>query len=119
VMNQDFVAWAGQGVIADRTQEHLGASDRGIAMLRRQFLNDLEKVERGEDPKGVLRDPAANHQLRLPIAERDLLVNGLPLDKLEAHPVFGKHLKHFVFQAGQPDAVRDAYRQAMGLEPVA
>ena len=26
-MNQDFVAWVGQGAIADRTQEHLGESD--------------------------------------------------------------------------------------------
>ena len=30
VMNQDFVAWVGQGTIADRTKEHLGASDKGF-----------------------------------------------------------------------------------------
>ncbi len=27
VMNQDFVAWTGQGEVADRTQEHLGYSN--------------------------------------------------------------------------------------------
>lgn len=32
VMNQDFVGWVGQGPIADRTKEHLGASDKGIVM---------------------------------------------------------------------------------------
>ena len=51
VMNQDFVAWIGQGTIADRTQEHLGTSDRGVLMLRKRFLNDLEAVAKGEDPK--------------------------------------------------------------------
>jgi len=33
VMNQDFVAWLGQGAIADRTKEHLGTSDRGVIMI--------------------------------------------------------------------------------------
>ena len=116
VMNQDFVAWVGQGAVADRTREHLGASDRGIAMLRRQFFNDLEKVAGGEDPKGVIRDPQLNQRVTLPIAERDLLINGLPADRLAQHPVFGKHLKNFVFQAGQPPEVLAAYRAAMGLE---
>ncbi len=116
VMNQDFVAWVGQGAVADRTREHLGASDRGIAMLRRQFFNDLEKVAGGQDPKGVIRDPQFNQRVTLPIAERDLLINGLPADRLAQHPVFGKHLKNFVFQAGQPPEVLAAYRAAMGLE---
>ena len=31
VMNQDFIAWVGQGAIADRTREHLGNSDGGGA----------------------------------------------------------------------------------------
>ena len=37
VMNQDFVPWVGQGEIADRTQEHLGRSDAGVAMLRKMY----------------------------------------------------------------------------------
>ena len=44
VMNQDFVAWVGQGTIADRTQEHLGESDRGVIMIRKRLLDDLEAV---------------------------------------------------------------------------
>src|SRR5262245_37926513 len=35
IMNQDFVAWTGQGRVADRTREHLGASDGGGIMMRR------------------------------------------------------------------------------------
>ena len=52
-MNQDFVAWIGQGTIADRTKEHLGSSDRGVILLRQRFLNDLEAIARGEDPKAT------------------------------------------------------------------
>ena len=41
VINQDIVAWVGQGTIADRSRETLGASDRGVTMLRRRFFAEL------------------------------------------------------------------------------
>ena len=43
VMNQDFVAWVGQGQVADRSREYLGLSDRGVVMMRRRFLDDLQR----------------------------------------------------------------------------
>ena len=49
-MNQDFVAWVGKGTQADRTKENLGRSDRGVAMVRKRFLDDLKRIENGEDP---------------------------------------------------------------------
>ena len=82
VMNQDFVAWVGQGTIADRTQEHLGTSDRGVLMLRKRFLNDLEAVAKGEDPKAIIRDPEVNQCVPLPVAERELLTEGLTREEL-------------------------------------
>lgn len=58
---QDRVVWETQGAIFDRTQETLGASDRGIAMFRRMLAEQIDLVERGEDPKvAVVRDPAKN-----------------------------------------------------------
>ena len=39
-------------------QEHLGESDRGIILLRRRMLEEAHKVERGEEPKALVRDPA-------------------------------------------------------------
>ena len=57
VMNQDFVAWLGQGTIADRTQEHLGESDRGVILFRKRMLEEAAIVARGGDPKAVVRDP--------------------------------------------------------------
>jgi len=116
VMNQDFVAWVGQGRIADRTKEHLGQSDRGILMLRKRFLEEMDRLGEGKDPKGVIRDETANECVTLPIAHRSVFVDGLSLDELLTHPIFGAQLKGYVFQAGQPAEVRTAYQEAMGLK---
>ncbi|WP_246013021.1 aromatic ring-hydroxylating dioxygenase subunit alpha [Pigmentiphaga humi] len=116
VMNQDFVAWVGQGVVADRSLEMLSPSDKGITMIRRRFFEELEAVAAGADPKGLLRDPDKNRRIVLPMAHREIFTEGLPLDELRAHPIFGRHLFHYPFQAGQPEAVAQAYRQAMGLD---
>ena len=53
---QDVVMWETQGPISDRTQERLGASDRGIVMLREIMDREIKKVEKGLDPLGVVRD---------------------------------------------------------------
>jgi 5,5'-dehydrodivanillate O-demethylase len=115
VMNQDFVAWVGQGRIADRTKEHLGQSDRGILMLRKRFLEEIERVSEGKDPKGVIRDPQLNECVALPIAHRSVFVDGLTLEELLKHPIFSAQLKGYVFQAGQPQHIRQAYEHAMGI----
>lgn len=57
VTQQDHMAWETQGPIADRTQEHLSASDRALVQLRRLVMENIAKVERGEDPMAVQRDP--------------------------------------------------------------
>jgi len=35
-------------------------SDQGVILFRNLLLEQIEKVERGEDPMGVIRDPAKN-----------------------------------------------------------
>jgi 5,5'-dehydrodivanillate O-demethylase len=57
VESQDYIAWETQGPIADRTVERLATSDRWIVQQREMFFENIAKVERGEDPFGVLRDP--------------------------------------------------------------
>ena len=57
---QDMMAWITQGDISDRSTEHPVTSDRGVLLYRRLLLENIEKVERGEDPLGVVRDPAKN-----------------------------------------------------------
>ena len=118
VMNQDFVAWVGQGTVADRTQEHLGESDRGVIMMRRRILEDAERVARGEEPKAVIRDAEKNRCVRLPIIGRDFFVNGSSQveSEISRQRTPGLPLrKEFPFLTGQPEEVRAAYRRAMGL----
>ncbi|HEY3115869.1 MAG TPA: hypothetical protein VGK54_03930, partial [Chloroflexota bacterium] len=58
---QDYMAWETQGPIAPRPTEHLATSDRGIVMYREMLRREIAKVQRGEDPAGVIRDP--NHEM--------------------------------------------------------
>jgi 5,5'-dehydrodivanillate O-demethylase oxygenase subunit len=115
VMNQDFIAWIGQGTVTDRTREHLGSSDAGIIMMRNRFLKDIEAIARGEDPKATIRDPEANRCVALPIADRKRLMEGSTLEELLKNPVTGRQMTDYVFQSGQPAEVRKAYAAAMGL----
>jgi len=57
VLAQDHMAWETQGPIADRTTEHLSYSDRGIAFFRKLMREQIERVQHGQDPMGVVRDP--------------------------------------------------------------
>lgn len=117
VMNQDFVAWVGQGVVADRRLENLTGSDRGVLMIRRQFFQDMEKIKRGEDPKAIVRDPAKNISIELPIVNRANYTQGMAKADLLKHPILGHHLHGYAFQAGQPQEIADAYTAAMGITP--
>ena len=57
IIGQDHMAWETQGPVADRSREHLSYSDRGVVLFRRMVREQIEKVQRGEDPIGVFRDP--------------------------------------------------------------
>jgi 5,5'-dehydrodivanillate O-demethylase len=97
IMNQDFIAWVGQGAIADRTQEHLGESDRGIIMMRRKMFEQMDAVQRGEDPMGTIRDPEQNHHVHLPV------VGGLP----RPAPAPDSGPPRFPFLVGQPPEITE------------
>jgi nitrite reductase/ring-hydroxylating ferredoxin subunit len=52
----DFEAQVSQRPIAIHGLEHLGATDRGVSMLRRQIMRGIKAVAAGDDPAGVIRD---------------------------------------------------------------
>lgn len=114
VMNQDFIAWVGQGAIADRTKESLSTSDRGVTMIRKRYLDDLDRIAAGLDPKGVIRDPAANHQVSLSNADLAGVLQGDTTAEILANPRLRMMSTSYVFQAGQPEAVRLTFAEAMG-----
>jgi 5,5'-dehydrodivanillate O-demethylase len=62
----------------------------------------------------LITDSAANHNVYLPSACRDEMLNGMTREALAAHPLLGAYLRDFIGQYGQPDEVRDAYEAAVG-----
>ena len=80
-MGTEFVvhdAWVteGQGKIFDRTEEHLGYTDRGVIHLRNIMLAAIREVEQGRDPRGVVRDARRNDWPDL-VAKDDILPAGV------------------------------------------
>ncbi len=65
--SQDQMAQETQGAIYDRTNENLGVSDRGIVLFRKMLLEQIERVEKGEEPTvAVVRDPERNRMIEFP-----------------------------------------------------
>jgi 5,5'-dehydrodivanillate O-demethylase len=117
IINQDIIAWVGQGTIADRSKELLGNSDRGIALARRRFFEDMEKVAKGKDPKGVVRDPEVAKRIALPIATPEVQRDGIPTEQWRKDPYFVRRSSRFPWQFGQPEEVWREYASAMGIDP--
>ena len=87
-------------------------------MMRRRFLGELERIAKGEEPKAVVRDAAANQCIGLPIIDRDLFINGLPRAEMERREqqrrgASAAYQDGFLFLAGQPDDVKKAFEDAM------
>ncbi len=55
----DYEAQVGQGPITIHSEERFVQSDRGIVMVRKMLRDQLDRIERGEDPIGVSFDPNA------------------------------------------------------------
>ena len=59
------MAWETQGPLTDRTQERLGVEDEGIIILRKLLKEQIENVQNGRDPIGMIRDPERNRIIEL------------------------------------------------------
>ena len=63
--DQDRAAQESQGIICDRTIEHLGVSDKGVIMLRKLYKDSVDAIAAGKDPIGTIRDAAKIASLKL------------------------------------------------------
>ena len=115
VINQDIIAWVGQGRIADRTKENLRSSDVGITMMRQRFFEEMEAVAAGRDPWGVIRNPNVTACIELPNMTREINTEGITLEDFAKIPVLHQRLNEFRHHYGQPPEVRRAFEQAMGI----
>jgi 5,5'-dehydrodivanillate O-demethylase len=68
---QDRMAWETQGAIFDRSQEHLGATDRGIVMFRQLLSEQIAVVEQGGEPMALVRDPEKNRIIEFESRNQD------------------------------------------------
>jgi 5,5'-dehydrodivanillate O-demethylase len=75
VVGQDLMCWANQGEIVDRTQENLGATDRGLVMFRRMLMEQIKIVQQGGDPINTFRDPKTNQFISLDMEKRAGMAN--------------------------------------------
>jgi 5,5'-dehydrodivanillate O-demethylase len=60
VWTQDYMAWETAGAVFDRSKEHLASADRGILVFRKMLKAQIDRVSKGKDPMGVIRDPTKN-----------------------------------------------------------
>ncbi len=90
VDGQDIMACVTQGPIADRTHENLGRSDQGIVLYRRLLLEQIERVQAGHDPLGVIRQAVENGIIELP-QEREKYGHGA---KFLAESIQLGHVRH-------------------------
>lgn len=116
VMNQDFLAWMGQGKIADRTKERLGASDKGIVMMRKRFFDELENHSNKKPLKAIIQDASINHQIKLPMVYGHQVTQSRSIEEIKDHKTLYPFYKSYVFQSGQPEWVKKMSSQALGIE---
>jgi 5,5'-dehydrodivanillate O-demethylase oxygenase subunit len=57
IFQQDYEAVISQGPVYDRTLEKLGTSDKGIVLYRKIMKEQVEALQRGEEPPGVMHGP--------------------------------------------------------------
>lgn len=90
VSGQDMMVWVTQGAISDRTTERLGTTDKGVILYRTLLDEQIQKVERGEDPMAVVRDAAKNMPMIEIQRERNpfqVSANGSDMFALRRDPV--------------------------------
>ena len=59
--SQDTMSNETQGLpVLDRSLEHLGAHDQPLMATRLVILKGISDVQKGLDPKHIIRDPAQN-----------------------------------------------------------
>jgi 5,5'-dehydrodivanillate O-demethylase oxygenase subunit len=106
---QDVFAWETQGRLAQRDLESLGTTDAGVIMFRKMLQRELKKVEAGEDPICVIRDPARNERIDLPLEKgKDMLSDGFE----------AMLRRNIVDHSPLRDELIAVYRSAQQREPV-
>ena len=63
----------------------------------------------------MIRDPAVNQAIPLPVTERKNFIEGFTRAEIMRDPFSRRNLQGYIFQTGQPAEVREAFLAAMGF----
>jgi 5,5'-dehydrodivanillate O-demethylase len=102
-LNQKYAVWLNQSPIVDRTKEVLMAGDEGVIALRNKLFAQMQLIEDGAEPKGLIFDPGRNQRLHLPFTEP--VVVPAPSETDEEPSL------EFPWLAGQPEEIAEYYRK--------
>jgi 5,5'-dehydrodivanillate O-demethylase len=84
-------------------------------MMRKRFLDDLDGVAQGREPKAVIRNPNVAKCVELPNITKTTSIEGITLEEFPKYPLLNARLKGFRHCFGQPPEVRRAFEEAMGI----
>jgi len=103
----DWDAWCSLGPITSHASEHLGTTDRGVAMLRRRLKSEIDNLARGvepsrPEPQAEMPVPTVGGDtiLRIPVEEGD--------DRQRIAEICRKVAEAYVQTQHLPDAQRRA-----------
>jgi len=102
ITGQDVMVMVTQGPILDRTDEKLGVSDEGIIFYRKVLGEQVDRVQRGEDPLGVIRDPAKNQIIELKPGERATRVGFMDNHWHQFSPIYAEARALILEGLGEP-----------------
>ena len=101
-LNQKFAVWLNQSPIVDRTKEVLMEGDEGVIAFRNKLFSQMQLIDDGGDPKGLIYDPGQNQRLHLPFTDPVTLKSAATAEE----PSF-----EFPWLAGQPEEIAEYYRK--------
>ena len=84
-------------------------------MIRKRFFDDIEAMMRGDDPKGVIRNPNVARCVDLPFFQKKESTEGITLAEHDKYPLLKARLNAFRHSFGQPPHIRRAFEEAMGI----
>ena len=93
---QDMSVFVTQGPISNHDDENLVTSDVGVALYRKTILDQIDAIEAGRDPLGVVRDVKENTPwIELPAETHfGFSFAGLQSSAAYAHPEGEQHTLH-------------------------
>jgi 5,5'-dehydrodivanillate O-demethylase oxygenase subunit len=110
---QDVMAWVTQGPIAKRELEKLGTTDRGVIMFRKMLEREIDKVAAGQDPMGVIREPAKNTVIDLHVEyDKNMNSDGIANRFSRTQARYNPYLKELI------DVLEAAQTRALSERPL-